>query len=692
MDRWYFTKRACLLASLIGCGPLEGVEVLNSEVMQQAIPSAPWANNVIELRNDWSGSQYYILRERSAFHTPVYNYFTSNGEWQGEDNTIHGLTLPKTPLWVIEVEYSAADATTDYLSTYEGGVPHFMDVFEHKNVPDVAMNPLFFDSGHYDENTPGISTSKTFMNAALDWAYLVDKKNEALAWAGIDDNASDEAKAKAANQYILEVLNYQDHPNPSGRDYRHPVDMLEKGSDCGGRAHALVALCAVMGIPARSVGWFNHTVAEVYYNDSWHYAENNQDIVKMNTIYGANTGNGPWGLATYPFSFQDYIMDPAAHGGSYWKNMGNYDLIQKSTGAYKNIFQYRVAAYKTGVYPNLGSTYSHTPHGVSRLWAHSPMAQTIAYPGDTSLDYKIVTENAKKMILTYTRTTDDNEESMSSTISQGQGVRQPFYLSTLNNVSRVKAYLLIAKSPDQHNIPPGGGDWYYVVNGQRFNLSDNGGWTVRSNFGSERLSSPKYNYVEFDIPLSALNANSCTNPGNCVSLDGPVEDPPTVLFDDRFNKRDQGKSGASWDNWTEGGAAKFWTYNIHASGTYPARASGNHVASIRYSNTESSLELKSTIDTSSADSIEVNFLRFVDAKLDSADYIKFRVKATTGWEIVESWDGNSPNADQWFNKNYVFTDNKYRWSGFKIGFLAKMDAGAKDEWVQIDDVEILAHL
>ena len=68
--------------------------------------------------------------------------------------------------------------------------------------------------------------------------------------------------------------------------------MFDNGSDCVGRANALVALCAVMGIPARSVGWFNHTVAEVYYNDSWHYAENSQKVVAMNKIYGANTGNG----------------------------------------------------------------------------------------------------------------------------------------------------------------------------------------------------------------------------------------------------------------------------------------------------------------------------------------------------------------------------------------------------------------
>ena len=62
-------------------------------------------------------------------------------------------------------------------------------------------------------------------------------------------------------------------------------------------------------------------------------------------------------------------MDPALHGGEYRKNMGNYDLIQKSTGAYKNLFHYRIAAYKTGVYPNLGSTYSHTFYGGSILFA-----------------------------------------------------------------------------------------------------------------------------------------------------------------------------------------------------------------------------------------------------------------------------------------------------------------------------------
>lgn len=149
----------------------------------------------------------------------------------------------------------------------------------------------------------------------------------------------------------------------------------------------------------------------------------------------------------------------------------------------------------------------------SRLLAHSPMAQTMVYPSDASLDYKVVTENTRKMMFMYKRTKDDNEDSMSRTIIQGQFVRQPFFLSTLDNISKLKSYLLIAQSADQHNISPGGGEWYNVVNGgPKHYLSDNGGWTVQSNFGSGHLASSKYDYVSLIFFSATCTPTRAQNP------------------------------------------------------------------------------------------------------------------------------------------------------------------------------------
>jgi hypothetical protein len=95
-------------------------------------------------------------------------------------------------------------------------------------------------------------------------------------------------------------------------------------------------------------------------------------------------------------------------------------------------------------------------------------------------------------------------------IHQTEGIRQAFYLSGLTGIQRVTAVLLLP--PGQvHTIPEDGGNWYYVINGERFPLKDYGGWKIRSGYQAARMGSrTPFDYVIFDVPERVLQAD-CSN-------------------------------------------------------------------------------------------------------------------------------------------------------------------------------------
>ena len=97
-------------------------------------------------------------------------------------------------------------------------------------------------------------------------------------------------------------------------------------------------------------------------------------------------------------------------------------------------------------------------------------------------------------------------------VEQSNGIRQFFYLSTLDKVTHVRSYLLINEIDSNngtHNMPSGGGNWYYSVNGNKYYLSDYGGWSLQSYLVPIYMgNSMTYEALVFEIPVGILNVSN----------------------------------------------------------------------------------------------------------------------------------------------------------------------------------------
>ena len=470
----------------------------------QAAP-ANWANNVIELRSDDIGvDQYVEVRLGRAPYKEVYPYYLESAGpdvWSGTQGDLLGKSLPLEPFWVIEAEQFYADDYTVYGNFAGDSLPLYVD----RHVPTVSLNPALLGSG-YGPNTQNASLSLTYEDQQDDWEYLVAKKDEILAQAGLTNSSRDFDKAQAAAAYIVQHV--QGSNSTDSKKNAHSVDAFVNGSNCIGRAHAMVAMATVMGLPARKVNWYNHSTAEVLIDGEWRYVENHKPWI--NAI-PEDLEQGP----LFTFSFQELILDPPFYGFNTktHKNMGNYNVHDKN-GIIRGQPIYHVGMYATGVYSGIKRSMRQEGSG---WYASSMLGLTALYSGESSHVYKGWTENSIIQLtpwrgIKYATGVDTHR------VYAGHGIRKPFYLSELGDVWSVRAHLLFTPN-NQHNIPEDGGNWYYQVNGNRFYLSDNGGWQERSYFAPDVTKKHYWNYVTFDIPLDVLRDTPCTNTDDCFLRD-----------------------------------------------------------------------------------------------------------------------------------------------------------------------------
>lgn len=234
-------------------------------------------NNVIELGCDTPGSQYFYVKTRSALDVPVWSYYLQSKNpdvWVATTGTYNGKTLNESLFWPIEMEYSSGDGTAT-------GTNYTLLV--NRNIPkDRTINY----GAPCSRTTTGCQVSKQFGDHALDWDYLVSKKDSILAAAGLTDSSPIESRVAAL---VSAIFNW---PGSADNHYVHPVDFFyqsAQGANCTGRANAMVAFASILGIPARNYDWYDHSICEIFVNGRWHYCENTPGVV-ANILNGYEKG------------------------------------------------------------------------------------------------------------------------------------------------------------------------------------------------------------------------------------------------------------------------------------------------------------------------------------------------------------------------------------------------------------------
>lgn len=637
-----------------------------------AVQASGWANNVIELRNDSIGGDFFEVRLGRAPYFPVYEYFlesTMPDEWKGTMGELVGIPMPMTPFWTIEVIYGSPDDYTMYSNFEDNPLPLFVD----RHLPDVKLNPVLF-SNPYDANTEGGTVSRLYGNQQEDHAYLLAKKEQILVEAGLTNDSSDFDKIMAVAQYIVQHVQGTD-PR-TNKQNAHPVDALEQGSHCIGRAHALIALATVMGLPARKLNWYNHTAAEVLIDGKWRYVENHWPWIRDIPEW---LEQGP--LFTY--SFQELISDPVAHGidAKTLKNMGNYNVHDKK-GTIKGLPHYHLAIFDTGVYSNIASSSYQQGSG----WhASSALELATLYPGE-SIMYKGWT-GKRSVRLTPMQGIKYFTGVKTRRIMQGHGIRKPFYLSSLEGVQSVTASLLLDLSNSVQNMPYDGGDWYYQVNGIKFYLRDYGGWQVDSYFAKDVTTKGDWDYLTFDIPLLALSDTPCSEAQACLPID---EEPPTqaveVLLDETFdsfnNWSSSGTHSACFDNWYNRAMYDETSYNFDDW-------SGNHIAEALGCGYYGDAYLTSIdMNTSEFDEVVIELKKYVSSNLGSNDFLRIEALGSDGiWDTLWNWSQDNEADSQWSTKSITLEHPAYLWNNFQIR-LAYHGRTVHNQYVGVDDLVV----
>ena len=99
------------------------------------------------------------------------------------------------------------------------------------------------------------------------------------------------------------------------------------------------------------------------------------------------------------------------------------------------------------------------------------------------------------------------------------------------------------------------------------------------------------------------------------------------------------------------------------------------------------LTVTDPVDLSSYNGATLSFWRYVDASLDSNEYLKVQISSDGGnnWDEIASWGFNDGSDDDTWNLE-TFDLTGYLTSNFKMQFVTK--ESKSNEVVEIDDVLI----
>jgi len=455
-------------------------EGTREEVIRQFYSDAARSNgfpNTIELRNDSNGDEYFMATIQMRAERPVFQYFLKSKQpdvWEGSSRERYGTVYYERPAWGIYIEYKKADG-------YAKGTNKKVALLNIDNI----KSPYYYEYIHPTRSSRKQTKSNTFSNSAKDWDYLVNKKNEILKKAGLTDQSPDldkvNAVALACWEQRVKISNQKQDGTQS-----MPVDFWEHGEFCAGAANALVAICSIMEIPARVIGYRGHANAEVLINGKWHLVENTVKIVKHTRD---SLGEGP----VYDYNLNELILNPPLHGQA-------LDFFAED-GRGNWFLEY---------FP---TSYSWWEFWVADKWnvrvsasKRSVLELSTLYPDQKSLKYIC---KGQQPILWLTPPIEGKIKTSAKLrknlrtrqIVQQHGLRQDFALpKSLSGAKHIVSKLYFLDG-NKHNMPEDGGDWYYLINGKKYYLRDHGGWDMSEKWSNNGIEGK---VLRFELPVKAI--------------------------------------------------------------------------------------------------------------------------------------------------------------------------------------------
>src|SRR3989339_281279 len=285
-------------------------------------------------------------------------------------------------------------------------------------------------------DTAGCYVSKEFGDHKKDWDFIVKYRDRVFRKKEFNNEfhkgttTFDKVKAIADDL----VANYK----TSGGEYLHPVDTLINGAWCTGVSAVMVAVAHTMGLEARTIVLWGHTIAEVKIDGNWCVCEN---IYKKENTEFVHLINRSWmEIMADPYSCKEL---PEAQKRYYLKKKDYMYVFSIGThwhmhtiGTYVWI---RLTPYTAkALYPELDRFYLRTQkNGAKEFWLWSGINWDKGIGWDT---------------LRYQK------------VKQGQGIRKIFYLADLKEVTGINSYITFVKN---NNISTCGNAWYFRVNGGR---------------------------------------------------------------------------------------------------------------------------------------------------------------------------------------------------------------------------------
>jgi len=414
--------------------------------------------NVIEIKNDDVGNnEYFYATYRVAPEDVEFSYYFKDGKWQKHSYEMYDEAHNTDILWGIRIEYEKPD-TFNRLGFPIYEIPNF-----------ISPRPIKFLENPCRRDTKYTGVSHAFMDHQKDWDFLSDTLDGIL-------KANDLTRESPEWDVIETLANYITDRRAGGT-YVHPVDYIDSVSECTGAANLMVAFAGMLQIPARVTDFPWHGCCEVFVDGKWRYVENTPSRTER---IGA----------LQKYSVNEMLVDPVSVGlekDDHYNDASNHRTIGS-----KRAYHYAFDGYSNWMF-NYRGTYPQNPNWSFEIVPNSIYELCILYPEQKTLYYK----GLPRTNTVWLSPVKNYQESFK--VSSGQAVRRYFDLYSLKKITKVTAELLLDEN-DVQNMAADGGDWYYIVNGKKCYLKDNGGWKILKDH--PLTGKP---YVEFNIPMELLN-------------------------------------------------------------------------------------------------------------------------------------------------------------------------------------------
>ena len=381
--------------------------------------------------------------------------------------------------WEVRVHYAQPDARVP------DGQGDFLFMDRHIR-PDVRLDDRLVtrDDPGLDESPEGCSVSAAALPRAAgashggeiagtrngrtahqaDWDFLCEARSTLLERGGCRGSSDPAAQVEAIAACFADERCILGSRAGFTHGF-HPVDALLHGQHCTGRSAALAALCHTLGLPARTLNFAGHSVAEVRLDGRWRLYDNQVDQLSAGR------------------SYMEEVADPASSRLTP-RRAASYHWLMNSGGE-------RRLTIRKGKWPNAIETAPFN-HGVPWRWRFNasgvgatqrrlgtdgghgftlplcPDTARALYPAEPRHAFKYNADEPCRIALNLPHTWF----AAPLPLCGPAAVRKVFWLGALDGVTDVTTFLAAWPGRMWQLHAPFRAGWGVRVNGRRFPLAE----------------------------------------------------------------------------------------------------------------------------------------------------------------------------------------------------------------------------